>query len=256
MKKLNWTPIIVACIVMVGTLVGMSLVIKPSTVEAGEIIEEIEHAETGEITMQGFAQVESEPNQVVINLRIRGIDKDSAAAAKDIVAEIIDKVLKSLKKLGLEDDDIETTSYNIHLEYEWINRKKVFKGYLVTCNIKVTVKDFDKAGSVIDISVDAGALVDSINFELSMEKQEELKTQVMAEAAKDAKEKAEAVVSALGQNLGKAKRVSLDYGYQPYPYWKSGSLAYSNIDGEIPPTTIMPRDLIVSAKISIVFEIL
>lgn len=257
MGKVNWTSVLVAGIVIIGTLAGMSLAIRPSTVDAGDILGEHECEETGEITMIGSAEIESEPDLIVIYLKIQARDKDSAVAAKDKVAEIIDKVLKGLKELGLEDDDIETTGYNIQPEYEWINNRRVFKRYLVTCNMKVTVKDFDKAGNVIDASVDNGALVNSINFELSKEKQEELKTLVMAEAAKDAKGKAEAVISALGQKLGKVKSVNLNYGYQPYLYWSYDAVV--SLEGgakNTPPTTIMPKDLTVSAKLSVVFGIL
>jgi len=253
MEKINLTAIFMACIVMVSTLAGMSLTTKPSTVEASDIHEPVGE-EPGTITVIGFDENKSEPDLVVIYLRILARDKDSAAEAKDQVAEIIDKVINDLKALGLTDDEIETASYNIQQEYEWVNNSRVFKGYLVTCSIKVTIKDFDKAGKVIDASVDAGALVDSIDFEFSKEKQDEIKTQVMAEAAKDAKEKAEGIVSALGQQLGKVKSVSPEYAYQPYRYW-----SYDNVMGlekSAPPTIIMPEDLTVSSTLTVVFEIL
>ncbi len=250
MKKKNLMAIFVTCIILFGSVAGMSLARTSDMPQAGDVTEIL-----GEITMTGSAQIQSKPDQVVILLSIQVRDTNSAVPAKDKVAQIIDRVLQSLKQLGLSDDDIETTSYNIQLEYDWVNGEQTFKDYLVICSMKVTVKDFDDAGKVIDASVNAGAFVTSINFELSKEKQELLKTQIMAEAAKDAKEKAGAVMSALDQHLGRAKSVRLETEYQPYRYY-SYDLAFESAKDVQPPTTIMPTDLTVSAKLTVVFEIL
>lgn len=81
----------------------------------------------------------------------------------------------------------------------------------------------------------------------------------MAEAAKDAKRKAETIVTALGEQLGDVKSVDLnDYSYSPYKYWDRN---LAMLDGAsekdiAPPTTIMPTDLTVSANVNVVFEIL
>jgi uncharacterized protein YggE len=124
-------------------------------------------------------------------------------------------------------------------------------------SIKLKEKDFDKAGKVIDASVNAGALIDSINFELSREKRDEIKLKLLAEAAKDGKLKAEIIVSALGDELGDVKTINVnDYNYQPHVYYKN---SYDVLDRgyaeATPPTTIMPTDLTVSASISLVFEV-
>jgi len=81
------------------------------------------------------------------------LNPNSAIIARDEAAEIIDRVLKSLKDLGITEDDIETTSYEIEAKYEWKNNIRVFKGFEVIVTMKVTLKDFDKAGQVIDASL-------------------------------------------------------------------------------------------------------
>jgi hypothetical protein len=250
MEKKNWIYVIATCVIVFGMLANMSLAREPSVPQAGDIIEVL-----GEITMPGSAQMETKPDLCVISLSIQVLDKDSAVSAKNRVAQIIDRVIQALRQLGLDDDDIETMGYNIEQVYEWENDVRVFKGYRVTCTMKVTVKDFDKAGKVIDASVDAGAFVESINFELSKQKEESLKLQLLTEATKDAKKKAEIVMSALGQHLGRATSVRVESSYQPYQYWKT----VSDSAGEsvnAPPTTIMQKDLTVSATVTIVFEIL
>ena len=266
-------PIFMACIILISVLAGMLAVIKPYTVEASDLIEnpEEEQNETeetkphGQISISGQATVECEPDKLVIHLSIKYLHPDSAAKASDGVAKMIDDLLKSLQKLGISKDDITTSSYNINKRYEWTyyengNRKEqVFKGFEVVCKIKVTVKDFDKGGKVIDTAADAGALVDSINFELSRDKRNEVKLQVMEMAAKDAKLKAEIIITALGEELGHVTSVNFNnYNYQPYRYWDRVNYSVAGLEENdiVPPTTILPGDLTVSATVNVVFEII
>lgn len=251
-----------ACMIVICTLAGMSFVLKPSNIEAGEFQVE-KYDSHGTMSIEGYATIECEPDQLVIYLKIKGLDKNSAEKARDQASIIIDRVVKSLKKLGIPEKNIETISYNIGPKYEWEYnetgaRKKVFKGYEVTARMKITVLDFDKAGSVIDSSVDAGAFVDSIHFELSSEKRNELKIEALNNAAKDAEIKAEAILSALGEELGHVTNVTLNrYSYSPRVFWDS--VDYTGVIKEseiVPPTTIMPSDLTVSANVYVDFDII
>jgi uncharacterized protein YggE len=210
----------------------------------------------GTITVTGTAQRECEPELLCIYVKIITLDPTSAVSARDEAARIIDRVLKSLKALGISEDDIETASYDIQPKYEWEGSRNVFKGYEVIVIMKVTLKNFDKAGQVIDASVNAGALIDSISFELSKDTQNKIKIELMADAARDAKAKAEAVTGALDEELGNVKSVNIDnYGYNPYVYYKRMSFDAVNAESA-PPTSILPSDLTISASVNVVFEIL
>ncbi len=227
MKKIA---ILTACFVLTSTIFGMSLAVIPNVVEADETNFEEEINVTvepyephGSIDIQGIANIECRPNLLVINIRIKSLDPDSANKASDKVATILNKLIDSLEELGISKDDIESTSYTINQKYEWTyyengNRKeKVFKGYLAVNNLRVEIKDFDKGGKVIDAAAESGALVDSINFELTKEKRNELKIKAMKIAAKDAKLKAGTIISALDEELGKVTSVDLNqHHYKPY----------------------------------------
>lgn len=263
MEKRKLKTIMLTCFIMISTCVLVSVLIKPGTADvSGTFVEKpgLENETTqphGEITVIGIAQQECKPDLLCIYLKIITLDQTSAIKARDDAALIIASVLDSLKNLGITEQDIETVSYNIVPKYEWENDNHVFKGYEVTVTMKVTLKIFDKAGQVIDASVNAGALIDKISFELSKDKQNEIKTQVMADAAKDAKVKAQAVASALDEELGRVKSVSIDnYGYSPYDFWNSVSYAEAYKTTMVPPTSILPSDLTVSATVNVVFEML
>jgi len=261
MKIKIWTPLVMACLIIASAFVGMSIEVKPPHVEASTQPYEHENqtGAHGTISITGSAFRDCFPDRLVIYLRIVGKDTQSAITARDQAATILDKTLKALKSIGISEEDIGTTSYDIQPIYEWENGQRVFKEYRATVTIKVTLKEkqFDKAGNVIDVSVDAGSYVDSINFELSREKRDEVNLELLAEAAKDAKLRASTIVTALGDTLGDVKSINLDnYGYQPMVYWRNSYLESDISASSVPPTTILPSDLTVSANVNVVFEIL
>lgn len=268
MKKIKFGSLILACLIFTSVFVGMSISSTPNTAEASDVTTEPLENETtdeahGTISVTGIGRIDLSPDLMAIYLKIKANDFNSAKVAKDKAAKIINDVLDALKKLGFTEEDIETVSYKIYPKYEWEDNKyghnqKVFKGYFVESQMKVEVKDFDKAGLVIDKSVDAGALIDKIDFELTPEKRNEVKVQVLAEAAKDAKLKATAIVEAIGDELGDAKTINADdYSYTPKTYWRNTyEIMADGTSASAPPTTILAGDLTVSANVKIVFEIL
>lgn len=272
MKILKIALISVACLILTSTLVGLSL--KTETTKADELMfdpeleipaPDDEYKPHGSMSITGTATIDCEPDRLTISVRLEHLDPNSADKATDEVARKIDRLLISLQSFGISRADVETTDYRIDQVYEWEyyengnKKERVFKGYKVVNTIKITVKDFEKGGKVIDATSHAGGLVDSINFELSIEKREQTKIKAMELAAKDAKLKAETVLTALGEELGHVTSVNLNnYAYQPYVYWDRSNIASAGIDAHniTPPTTILPGDLTVSANINVVFDIL
>lgn len=267
MNKIKKIPILVACLLLISSIAVMSLAVMPSKAEEVDIAEEpneeIEEPEAhGTVSVSGSASVECGPNQMSIFLKVVGKDLESIVNARDKAAAILDATLKAIKKLNVAEEDIETTSYSLEPVYEWEHSEKVFRGYFATVTVKVSLKekDFSKAGKIIDAAADAGSFVDSIQFELSREKREEMKLELFAQATKDAKLKAETMVTAIGDTLGNVKSISANnYGYRAFDYYK-GSLDYkaNNISyvGSAPPTTILPSDLTITVNVNAVFEIM
>ncbi len=205
------------------------------------------------ITSSGTSTITAIPDEASVYISINTIEK-TTEESKNKNTEISNFVLDAIKRLNIQ-KDIETINYNIYPEYDWSNNKQELKGYRTTNTIKVTTKFFDDLGIIVDTSVKAGATgIDSINFELSKDKQNEYKRDALAKATEDAKLKAEAIANGLGVKLGKLSSVTESgYNYVPYPLFRGeGGVAAAE---KVLSTNIEPQSLEITASVNVVYQI-
>ncbi len=208
------------------------------------------------INVNGQSTIKAEADEVSVYVGIETTESTSEES-KNANAEISDSVLAALKLAGIPDTDIETSSYYIYPEYDWSNNKQDLTGYKTSNVLKITTKDFDKVGMIVDSSVNAGATtIQSINFELSQDKQNEVKTEAISKATEDAKAKAEATAQGLNAKLGKVKTVTIqDYNYYPFPIYASADGGAALDVKRVQETVIQPSSLDVSSTVNVVFEL-
>lgn len=114
----------------------------------------------------------------------------------------------AFKKLGIDEKDIKTTSYNVYPQYDYTNGQKI-TGYQVSTDYEVTVKDFDKVNDLIVAGTAAGAnTVGNVSFDLNDSTKTEKMNEARVKAVADAKIKAEGLAKAAGISLGKIINVS------------------------------------------------
>ena len=206
------------------------------------------------ISSNGNAQMQVMPDEVSVSLQIQTKDL-SAEVAKNENARISKNVMDALLALGIAKADIETQNYNIYPEYDWSDGTQKLIGYSASNSINVKTKNFDLVGKIVDSSVNAGALVNNINFELSNQKSNEYKTLVLANATQDAKVKAEAIAAGLGKTLGSLVSVSAsDYNYMPYPLFARAEGGMAS-DAMKVATDIQPRNIDVSASATVIYKL-
>lgn len=132
-----------------------------------ELSREYKNDEDNKMTIEGKGVVKARPDIGLISIGVVSQGKD----LKNIQQENADKtnkVIESLIKMGVDDKDIKTENYNITPEYDFIDGKQIFKGYKVTNNLRITIRDLKGMGQIIDTAVDNGANnINSINFTLS-----------------------------------------------------------------------------------------
>ncbi len=240
-KGLNITLIAIVVIVVIG-LVAAVYLLKGGAVN-----------EKRTITATGNAEMGVMPDYAVVSLLVETEDK-SAEESKALNSVIYGRVLSELtNKIGIKNNEIETESYTISPDYEWTNNVQRLKGYKVSNYFTVKTYNFDSTGKIVDAAVDMGALVNYINFELSKDKENVYKAQVLANASEDAKSKAAAIASGAGKKLGDLVSIDTsDDSYMPYPLLKAGATAE---EARQATTSISPKNIDISATVSAVYEI-
>jgi uncharacterized protein YggE len=202
------------------------------------------------ITANGVSELSVVPDRAVVYIRIESM-KETAEASKNDNSAKTNQVISALKKLDM---NVETSQYNIYPEYDWSEEGQKIIGYKTTTVLKVNTGYFDDVGTIVDAAVNSGqAMIDSINFELSPERESEYKKQALEEASRDAKEKAEAIAAGMDVKLGKILSVtSNDFYYRPYPLYER---SMGTSVKEAVETVIEPTNLDVNANVNVVYAI-
>lgn len=211
------------------------------------------------VSGDGYATIKAMPDLISVYFNVDTTGNTSKLAT-DKNSEIVDDLIIELLKEGFERKQIQTMSFSVYPEYDWINGKQVSKGYKATHSIKVQMssEDVSKIGDVIDAGVNAGAGISYINFELSQEKQNEYKAQALKAAAEDAKIKAQSIAEGLGKKLGRLVSTSeSSFNYYPWRlYGAEGGVATMDAaEAKTATTNIQPGEQEVSASVKAVFKI-
>jgi uncharacterized protein YggE len=209
------------------------------------------------VGVDGTSNIKATPDLVSVyfNAQTKG---STSKEANDNNSEMVDEILTALIKQGFERKDIQTESFNIYEDFQWISNKQVSRGYIATHQMKVelSTNEASKIGDVIDAVVDAGATLSYINFELSTIKQNEYKAQALKEASEDATIKAEAIASGLGKKVGKLVSISTsNFNYRPWALYESVNGVADVAMAKQVTTNIQPSEQDVNAQVSAVFKI-
>ena len=207
------------------------------------------------ISVSGSGEVTVEPDEaeVYINIITEATDAKSAQSEN---ADISEAVRNALKNKGVGSDDMETSSYHLYPKTSWDREsgESEIYGYRLSHTLKVTTKDIDDTGSLVDAAVGAGANgLDRVSFQLSDDLRDEAYKDALEEASANAGEKANSIAKSLTVDLGEIISVSESgASYIPYPVARA---SFDEVAEAGAPTVISPQDIEVSASVSIVYEI-
>jgi len=208
------------------------------------------------VSAEGVSQISVMPDLVTVyfNVETKGV---TAKEAKDKNLEIFDKVTTELIKTGFERKEIQTQNFNVYPNYDYSSGRQTQNGYIAMNSMKVefSADKTDLLGNVIDAVVDSGATLNYINFELSVEKQNDYKTQALGQASKDARLKADGIASGLGMRVGNLVSVSTsNFGYSPWRMYDN-VVGASAMEMKTAMMNIQPSEQNINANVQAVFEL-
>lgn len=253
MKTSEVAIIVVACLVLAGGLGYFAISsFAPRAPQPPESV----------LSANGMSQIKAYPDLVVIYYNI-DTNGSTAAIAGNKNAKISSDLTTALLKIGFGGDDIQTESYSLNPDYIYDYRtgKQTQVGFRAVHQVKLevsiahSVPRLTPIGDAIDAGINSGANINYINFELSIEKQNQYKTEALSMATADARSKAEAVASGLGRKIGRVSSVSTsDFNYMPWRAYDAITPSNAPV-AKVEATNIQPSSQDVTAQVSVVYVI-
>lgn len=188
------------------------------------------------ISVSGEGSVFIKPDIALISVGVTKNNVDFVVAQKD-ATEVINKTINFLKSKGVEEKDIKTTSYNIYPQYDYIRGEQKFRGYEVSQNLELKIRNLDSVGEILSGVASSGAnMVGSLRFEVDDMKKS--KEEARKEAIKEAKEKAKTLSKQLGVRLKKiTSYYESDGGFSGPIYYDA---AFGGKGGDFPAPVSVP----------------
>jgi uncharacterized protein len=153
---------------------------------------------TFDVTGEGKAQASADSATVMAGVNAKG---DTQKAVQDQINTTINAVTQSVKALGIDSNDIQTSNYSINPNYEYANGAQKQNGFTASTNLTIKVKDISKVNAVIDGVTAAGATnVNNLGFD-TVDKTS-AQNEARQKAIADAKKKAADAAGAAGFKLG------------------------------------------------------
>jgi len=218
---------------------------------------------TNTISVSGKGEVVATPDIAIFSF---GVIEESAsvADAQKAATEKMNSILDYVKRSGVDDKDVKTTSYNIYPRYDYVGyipaamrsgNKQILAAYVVSQNIEIKVRKLEDAGKLLSSIGEFGATnVSGLTF--AQDNQDELVREARDKAIKDARTQAKALAKSLGVSLGD---ITSFYENQNYPgpifYAKNAAMGMGG-DGGIETSVSVPsgENKIIS-NVTITYEI-
>lgn len=197
------------------------------------------------LRVEGRGSVTAQPDRAEVYLGVT-TENTSLTTAQAENAAAITAVINALTRLGIPAQDIATQSYTISPQYDYVDNKQVFRNYRVQHTLKVTIRDTNRVGQIIDAAVASGAnFVNDINFTISDPSL--YYQQALTLAIDDAVAKALAIGTRLKINVAPIPIRIIETTYGPAPIQPLALKAAA------PSTPIQVGQLEITAQVEVTF---
>ena len=214
------------------------------------------------ITVSGQSERSVAPDEAHIGIHC-GATEMKMNAAKAAHDKKLNAVLAILKDAGIADAQIKTESASSQPQYDWSNNKRQFKGYRVQTALDVTVKNANDVGALMDKLSNAGLDNDDtpewgnlLNLSYRISNPDKIRDEMLADAIKNAKLKAQNMAAAAGGSVGSV--VQINEGNAPNfaarPSMMMG-MAVSSLAKAAAPVAPPVGEEKVNASVTVVFEL-
>lgn len=157
------------------------------------------------VVVSGEGVVTAVPDRASVSVSV----ESRAVAQREAQRKTADgmkAVQDRLRTFGVPADAVKTTGVNLHIDADFVNGRRVVRGYVAINAIDVRLDAIDRVGEIIDAVVVAGATaVSDVRFEVK--NPASLEREALTLAVQDARARAEAMALGAGRALDRVLRV-------------------------------------------------
>lgn len=185
------------------------------------------------LDVSATGEVSRVPDLAIISAGVQTMQPTATAAIEDNAARM-ERVRSALKRAGIADRDIQTSSINLNPEYRYVeNQPPVLTGYRASNSVNVKFRDLKRSGSILDALVKEGA--NQLNGPtLTIDKPEEAYDEARIKAIAAGQRRAELYARALGKRVVRLLSVSegtaSNPGPMPMAYARDSAMAASKTE--------------------------
>lgn len=218
------------------------------------------------INVVGEGESMATPDIATFSFSVRA-EGDDAAAAQDASAQSVNEILAYLKDGGVEEKDIKTQYYNLNPRYEYPQQvcpagtycppgERVLKGYEVSQNISVKVRDTSVAGALISGVGERGA-TDVSGLDFTIDDEDNLQAEAREAAIADAREKAMKLADDLDVRIVRMTGFWEEQGpyYDGYGYGGNVRMEAASMDSGKATPSLPSGENTVSARVNVSYEV-
>ncbi len=207
------------------------------------------------VVVSGDALIQAQPDTAVVTVAVV-TQAQTALAAQQENARKSDAVVRAVRDAAGARAEVKTGGYNLQPQYAYREgQPPTIRAYEARNSVTVTLSELTRVGAVIDAAANAGATnVDSLAFTLRQDKA--ARAQALADATREALEKAQAVAQALGGRVVRIVEVQETTEGRPIPLYKTeGTLGRIASAQAAPPTPIEVGALDIRSQVQLVADI-
>ncbi len=201
------------------TMLMAALALGASAVPAGAMAQAVATAPVlagTRLDVNSTGEVTRVPDLAVISAGVQTLQPTATAAIEENAARM-ERVRAALKRAGIADKDIQTSSISLNPEYHYENnRPPRLTGYRATNTVNVKFRDLKRTGSILDALVAEGANQIS-GPNLTIDKPDEAYDEARIKAVASGRARAELYARALGKRVVRILSVSESGAYVPPP---------------------------------------
>ena len=199
-------------------------------------------------------EVQRVPDVAIISAGVMNRATTANQAISDN-ARSMQRIVAALKRAGVAERDIQTSSLNLNPDYRHVeNQAPVLTGYTVNNQVSVKFRDIKESGRILDALVAQGA--NSINGPtLTIDKPDAALDEARRDAITKARARADLYARAIGKRVGRILSISEGGGgySPPMPYMRMRGESAMAVSAD--QVSIAPGEQTLTATVSVSFEL-